>query len=93
MSLLKKTKDALRIDGGDHDEEIYELIQTAKVLLIEAGARPEKVVDTNPLIRKAIITYCKAEFGTDGKTSERFSWSFEEMKKLISLLSSYTEVG
>ncbi|WP_369899749.1 head-tail connector protein [Bacillus manliponensis] len=90
MSLLEKVKNAMRIDGVDHDDELQDLIDTAKHLLKEAGVVESKNVDTDPLIRKAVITYCKAQFGTDTKDSERFSWSFEEMKKHLSLLQSYT---
>lgn len=90
MPLLTQVKNALRIDGVDHDDELDGLIETAKALLKEVGVLETKLVDTDPLIRKAVITYCKAEFGTDSKTSERLAWSFEEMKKLLSLLSSYT---
>ena len=88
--LLGKVKNSLRIDGNDHDDELQGLIDTAKALLKEAGVLESKLIDTDPLIQKAVITYCKSEFGTDSKDMERFSWSFEEMKKLLSLLSSYT---
>lgn len=91
--LLYKVKDAMRIDGMEHDEELDGLIETAKALLLEAGVHSSKLSDSDPLIRKAVITYCKAEFGLDSKDSERFAWSFEEMKKLLSLLSSYTTEG
>lgn len=90
MILLEKVKNSMRIDGVDHDDELQDLIDTAKHLLKEVGVVESKLVDTDPLIRKAIITYCKAQFGTDTKDNERFSWSFEEMKKLLSLLQSYT---
>lgn len=92
MTLLTDVKEALRIDGTEHDNELEGLIDTAKALLLEVGVQPQKLLDTDPLIRKAVITYCKAEFGTDSKTSERYSWSFDEMKKLLSLLRSYTEI-
>lgn len=89
--MLEKVKGALRIDGTEHDDELTGLIETAKTLLKEAGVVNSKLNDeTDPLIRTAVITYCKAVFGTDEKAGEKFAWSFEEMKKLLSLLSSYT---
>ncbi|MBM7607570.1 putative phage protein (predicted DNA packaging) [Lysinibacillus composti] len=89
--MLEKVKGSLRIDGPEHDDELTGLIETAKALLKEAGVTQTKVNDdTDPLIRKAVITYCKAEFGTDEKAGEKFAWSFEEMKKLLSLLATYT---
>lgn len=89
--LLKSVKDAMRIDGLFHDDELTDLIETAKLLLSEAGVLEIRIVDTDPLIRKAVITYCKANFGIDSKEGDRFAIAFEEMKKLLSLLSSYTE--
>lgn len=89
--LLTSVKNAMRIDGIYHDEELTDLIETAKLLLKEAGVLEVRLVDTDPLIRKAVITYCKANFGIDANNGEKFAWSFEEMKKLLSLLSSYTE--
>lgn len=88
--LLTSVKNAMRIDGIYHDEELTDLIETAKLLLKEAGVLEVKLLDDDPLIRKAVITYCKANFGVDAEHGEKFAWSFEEMKKLISLLSSYT---
>lgn len=90
LTFLDKVKYALRVDGTEFDVEIQDLIDEAKALLNEAGILESKIVDTDPLIRKAVITYCKSAFGTDTKDAERFAWSFEEMKKLLSLLSSYT---
>ena len=79
----------MRIDGNEHDEELQDLIDTAKLLLVEAGVLPSKISDDDALVRKTCITYCKANFGIDDK-SDKFTWSFEEMKKLLSLLTSYT---
>ena len=87
--MLNKIKDSMRIDGDEHDEELQDLIDTAKALLKEVGVIESKIVDTDPLIRKACISYCKANFGIDDK-KDRFEWSFEEMRKLLGLLSSYT---
>lgn len=89
--LLTSVKNAMRIDGSYHDEELIDLIETAKLLLKEVGVLEGKLIDTDPLIRKAVITYCKANFGIDASEGEKFARSFEEMKKLLSLLSSYTE--
>ncbi|WP_342510575.1 head-tail connector protein [Sporosarcina sp. FSL K6-1522] len=89
--LLNSVKNAMRIDGTYHDEELTELIDTAKLLLKEVGVLEVKIIDEDPLIRKAVITYCKANFGIDASGGEKFAGAFEEMKKLLSLLSSYTE--
>lgn len=90
ISLLERVKISMRIDGEDHDIELSDLIETAKKHLNEAGVVESKLIDTDPLIRQAVITYCKGHFGTDAKDGEKFAWSFEEIKKHISLLQSYT---
>lgn len=91
MTLLQSVKNAMRIDGPYHDEELTDLIETAKLLLKEAGVLEIRIIDTDPLIRKAVVTYCKANFGIDATEGEKFALAFERMKNLLSLLSSYTE--
>lgn len=93
LSLLEKVKNATRIDGTDHDDELNDLIETAKTLIEEAGVVKSKIVDTDPLIRSAIVTYCRANYSIDAKDSERFSWSFEEQKKHLALLQTYISGG
>jgi len=53
--MLQKIKDSMRIDGDEHNEELQDLIDTAKALLKEVGVIESKIVDTDPLIRKACI--------------------------------------
>lgn len=86
--LLEKVKYAMRIDEEEHDMELQDLIETSKALLKEAGIDEEKLIDTDPLIRKACILYCKAHFGYDDNR-ERFAKSFDNMLIHISLLTSY----
>lgn len=86
--MLTKVKNSLRIDGDEHDEELQDLIDEAKLLLKEVGVHESKLIDGDPLIRKACISYCKANFGINDKR-DKFEWSFEEMRKLLALLSSY----
>lgn len=88
--MLNKVKEALRIDGNDHDNELTDLIETAEQLLREVGVLESKIVETDPLVRKAIITYCKSTFGTDPKDFDKFSNSFNSMRVLLGLLTSYT---
>lgn len=86
--MLTKVKNSLRIDGDEHDDELQDLIDEAKSLLKEVGVHESKIKDTDPLIRKACVSYCKANFGIDDKR-DKFEWSFEEMRKLLAMLSSY----
>jgi len=91
--MLNDVKSALRIDGDDLDREIQELIDAAKADLQLSGVHKDKLVDTDPLIKRAIIVYCKAHFGyEDPKLSERFQQSYTSLKHHLTLSAEYTEV-
>lgn len=91
--MLEDVKDALRVNGTDLDTEIQDLIDSAKADLILSGVNKGKVIDTDPLIKRAIIVYCKANFGYDDpKIAERFEQSYWSLKTHLTLSSEYTEV-
>jgi len=91
--MLEYVKTTLRIDGDDLDTEIQELIDAAKADLKLSGVHNDKVVDTDPLIKRAIIVYCKAHFGyEDPKLTERFQQSYISLKHHLTLSAEYTEV-
>jgi uncharacterized phage protein (predicted DNA packaging) len=87
--MIQDIKDALRVSGDDLDTEIQDLIDAAKADLILSGVRKDKVVDTDPLIKRAIIVYCKAHFGYDDM-GERFAQSYESLKCHLALSTEYT---
>lgn len=87
---LEKVKNALRIDGNEHDEELTDLISAAKAEMIESGAHESKVIESNSLIFRAITLYCKANFGYDDENG-KFAQAFERMLIKISLLHSLKE--
>jgi len=89
--MLEKIKNALRIDGSEHDDELNDLINTAKADLILSGVHKDKVKDTDPLIIRAIIVYCKAHFGYDDM-SEKFNNAYMSIKQHLTLSMEYTEV-
>ena len=86
--MLEKIKQSLRIDGEEHDDELLDLIQAAKREIVEVGAHPDKVLDTDELIIRACTLYCKANFGYDDE-KERFTRLFERLLVKLALLSSY----
>jgi uncharacterized phage protein (predicted DNA packaging) len=89
--MLQDVKDALRVNGADLDTEINDLIEAAKADLILSGVSKYKVVDTEPLIKQAIILYCKAHFGYDDpKIAERFEQSYISLKHHLTLSTEYT---
>jgi uncharacterized phage protein (predicted DNA packaging) len=89
--MLGDVKTSLRISGNDLDMEILDLIESAKADLILSGVNKDKVVDTDPLIKRAITVYCKANFGYDEpKIAERFEQSYISLKHHLTLSSEYT---
>ena len=89
--MLQDIKDSLRVSGNDLDTEILDLIESAKADLILSGVHKDKVVDADPLIKRAIIVYCKANFGYDEpKIAERFEQSYISLKHHLTLSIEYT---
>lgn len=91
--MLNKVRDYLRENEGYSDDEIQDLIDAAKADLILSGVHKDKVVDKDPLVKRAITLYCKAHFGyEDPKLSERFQESYISLKHHLTLSAEYTEV-
>lgn len=90
--MLEKCKNSLRISGNDFDIEVQDLIDECKSDLESEGIAKSKIVDTDPLIRRAIITYCKAFFGWDNPEREIFIQSYISQKNKLSLDSNYIGV-
>lgn len=89
MALLDDTKTALRISltTTDFDIEVQDLIDAAKADLGLSGVIA--VAETDPLIKRAIITYCKAHFGYDNPDADRLAKSYEMLKSHLSLAEDY----
>ena len=90
--MLNDVRDALRISGSDLDIEIQDLIDAAKADLQLSGVAAAKIVDTDPLIKRAVVVYCKAHFGWDNPEADRFARSYDMLKTHLTLSAEYTEV-
>lgn len=89
--MLEKIKLALRIKATSLDSEITDLIEACKIDLSISGIKV--INETDPLIQRAIIVYCKANFGLDNKDSEKYQLSYDMLKQSLALCSDYnTEV-
>lgn len=62
MTILEAAKLALRVTVDDYDAEITSLIAAAEQDLMTAGVA--MLNDSDPLIRRAILTYCRMHFGS-----------------------------
>lgn len=84
---------ALRISHAKFDDEISDLIAAARYdLCVLGGIKSEKVRDENdPLIKRAITSYVKAEFGLDNGDADKYRKSYEMLKKHLMLSDDYKE--
>ena len=88
--MLEKVKLALRITTEAFDNEIKDLISAALADLKLAGIVKED--QTDALISRAIITYCRANFGQP-VDYDRLKKSYDEQKAQMKTASGYTEWG
>ncbi|MBQ1569488.1 MAG: phage gp6-like head-tail connector protein [Clostridiales bacterium] len=89
--MLEKVKLALRITTTAFDSELNDLIDAAKVDLGIAGVVVPVTTETplDVIIQKAIITYCKLNFGEPDEY-ERLKRSYDEQKAQLSMATGYT---
>lgn len=90
MAMIDKVRNALRISVADNaaiNEELTDLIEAAKLDLGIAGVVVHQTVD--PIVTKAIITYCKLSFGLP-EDYDRLKRSYDEQKAQLSNATGYT---
>ena len=90
MILLNAVKLALRISTDAFDEEINGLIQAALLDLGIAGVEVPATMDA--LVRLAVITYCKMNFGQPDDY-DRLKKSYDEQKAQLATATGYTDWG
>ena len=88
--MLEEVKLALRITTNAFDAEITGLINAAVADLGIAGVTEKK--ETDPLIQRAIITYCKCNFGEPDQY-DRLKASYDEQKAQLMVAAGYTDFG
>lgn len=73
MALIDEVKTELSVSGDDFNVSIQGLIDAVKLEMESKGLDKTKIVDTDPLVKQAIILYCKANFRYgDVQMAERF---------------------
>lgn len=92
LTLLQKTKLALRITVDAYDSDLTDLINAAKLDLGIAGVTLPSSLDA--ICERAIITYCKVHFSalTDGEYA-RLKASYDEQKAQLVTATGYTIWG
>ena len=90
MSMLDRTKLALRITEGDFDVQINDLIDAAKQDLGIAGVVSATELDS--ITRTAVITYVQMHFG-EPDNYDRLKQSYDEQKAQLSTATGHTNWG
>lgn len=88
--MLEKVKLALRIKTNAFDEEINDLINAALADLAAAGITSQDEKD--PLIIRAVVTFCRANFGSPADY-DKMKASYDEQKAMMQMATGYTEWG
>lgn len=86
--MLETVKKALRISHNELDSEIEGLIASCKAEMLIKGIKTYQ--DTDPLIRQAIIVYCKSEFGLSNADSKKYRMSFDSLVISLALCGEYS---
>lgn len=89
--LLTEVKTALRIQQSTtvfDDAEITPLINACKVDLKMSGVN--RIDEDDPCIRRAIVLYCKGNFGYRSDM-EKFAQAYEKFKQALALSGDYNE--
>lgn len=90
--MLDKVKLALRIKSQAFDSEIEDLIAAALADLGLAGVTAAQELEADPLITRAVVTYCRVNFG-EPDDYDRMKKSYDEQKAQLSMATGYTDWG
>lgn len=86
---LEKIKLALRITTDAFDDELNDLINAGLADLGIAGVDGASVNVGDPLVLRAITTYCRMHFGAPDEY-DRLKASYDEQKAQLSMATNYT---
>lgn len=89
-STLAKIKMALRITTDAFDEEITDLMAAACLDLGIAGV--DNTTLSDPLVLRAVTTYCRLHFGAPDEY-DRLKASYDEQKAQMGMATGYTNWG
>ena len=96
MALLDDVKVACRVTSTAYDAELNDLILAGFADIGITDVKPELLTatDTVPLIKRAVLTYCKLNFGEieDG-FYDRLKASYDEQKMQLLMSSTYCDWG
>lgn len=92
MQLLTAVKRYVRVSSNSKDEELMELIESAKADMSIAGVH--KIDEADPLIIQAIKDYCRANFGYGNNVDKAYYQErYNKQKGTLSISSKYHNYG
>ena len=86
---LNKVKTALRVSTSAFDDELTDLITAGMADLGIAGVNGANAVITDTLVLRAVITYCKMNFGEPDEY-DRLKASYDEQKAQLRTATGWT---
>ena len=89
--ILAACRSALRITATDYDDEISTLVLAAKADLVRGGVLADSALDTDPLVRTAVICYVKGMFGLDNDEADRYMSAYQSMLSALKCSSGYAQ--
>lgn len=90
--MLETVKKHLRISHAELNSEVDDLIEACKKDLEISGIASSSIDEDDALIKRAIITYCKAHFGYDNPDYERLIKAYDLLKSHLAISGEYEEV-
>lgn len=93
--LVKSIRDSMRIKHSALDADIEGNILAAASDMVRVGIQPYSDMETkqlreDPLVRKAVELYCKAQADYMGKGTQ-YEASYEKLRDALSLCGDYSE--
>ncbi len=88
MATLDKVKMALRLVTDAYDDELADLIESAQLDMGVAGVVLPDELDS--LVSRAIVTYCKMNFGLP-EDYDKLKASYDEQKAQLATCTGYTD--
>lgn len=96
MALLDDVKTACRVTSTAYNTELTDLIAAAFADMRITDIAPELLSETSiaPLIKRAVLTYCRMNFGTvEDSVYDRLKASYDEQKSQLLMSSTYNTWG
>lgn len=91
--ILEDVKRELRVKNTAFDSEIQSLIDASLLDLQIPQIARNKISESDPLIKRAIILYCKANFGLENPDSEKYQKAYDNLVQKLSLSLMYKDVS